>query len=204
MPSGGPTGAADPCVGRRGDACKVTPIKARAASHASPVLRRGTSISAQACFAPTASRHIRHHAATTAEVDWPRRSVVVHQVLPSCILSTHGPQPPVVREGATHAVSHLVRGASPFLPGRDGRRAAGLRGTNGASPLRNPSHALSRPQARSSPTTSRWQAWMSIHAAAVGFEATGSRLKGVWSCLHDRTIRRGCRRVARPIVRHGD
>ncbi len=38
--------------------------------------------------------------------------------------------------GAKHAVSPPVRAASPGPPGRDGRRAAGLRGTNGASPLR--------------------------------------------------------------------
>jgi len=38
--------------------------------------------------------------------------------------------------GAKPAVSHPVRAASPSPPGRNGRRAAGLRDTNGASPLR--------------------------------------------------------------------
>ena len=44
--------------------------------------------------------------------------------------------------GAKHAVSHPVRAARPGPPGRDGRRAAGLRGTNGASPLRQPRMAM--------------------------------------------------------------
>jgi hypothetical protein len=46
-----------------------------------------------------------------------------------------------IRLEAKRTVSHPVRAASSGPPGRDGRRAAGLRGTNGASPL--PMHLTS-------------------------------------------------------------